>query len=182
MRGWTRVGASSLTGAVVLGLAIGGGAFGQTSQSKGATGETEAPQAAPAAPPTWKVSCSNSQTGLDCRALQTLFVKQTGQPVLTVAVRIPTDTKKPVMLFSLPLGAYLPSGAALQFGREAAKAMPILSCDRSGCFAQYAISNAEIAAMLKGSDLTITLQDMQRKPLTFVVPVTGFPEAYAKIK
>jgi invasion protein IalB len=158
---------------------LGSGAFAQTSQPKGATGETEA---APAAPPTWKVSCSNSPSGFDCRALQTLFVKKTGQPVLTVAVRIPADTKKPIMLFSLPLGAYLPAGAALQFGQEAAKAMPIQNCDRSGCFAQYAVNNAEIAAMMKGADLTITMQDMQRKPLTFVVPVTGFSEAYAKIK
>jgi invasion protein IalB len=182
MRLWTRVGASSLAGAFACLCAFGGGLLAQTAQPKGATGESEAPQEAPAAPPTWKVSCSNSQSGFDCRALQTLFVKRTGQPVLTVAVRIPADTKKPVMLFSLPLGSYLPAGAALQFGQEVAKAMPIQNCDRSGCFAQYAVSNAEIAAMLKGADLTITMQDMQRKPLTFVVPVTGFSEAYAKIK
>ena len=41
MRGWKRVGASSLGDAVVLCLAFGGGALAQTSQSKGATGEAE---------------------------------------------------------------------------------------------------------------------------------------------
>ena len=86
------------------------------------------------------------------------------------------------MLFSLPLGSYLPAGVALQIGDAEAKNLAIQNCDRSGCLARYAVSEAELAAMQKGSDLTITLQDMQRKPITFTVPVSGFAQAYAKIK
>ena len=47
---------------------------------------------------------------------------------------------------------------------------------------QYAISAAEISAMQQGADLSVTLQDMKKKPITFVVPVAGFSEAYAKVK
>ena len=174
------LGTSLICAATVCAVAMSGVALGQTSQPKGA--EQRVAQGAQPAPPTWKVNCANTEGGFDCRALQTLFVKSTGQPVLTVAVRIPPETKKPVMLFSLPLGSYLPAGASLQFGKEEPKAMPIQNCDRSGCFARYPITDAEIGAMLKGADLTITLQNMQRKPITFVVPVAGFSEAYAKIK
>jgi invasion protein IalB len=102
--------------------------------------------------------------------------------VLTVAVRIPPETKKPTMLFLLPLGSYLPAGMSLQFRKGEAKAISIQKCDRAGCLAEYAVSDGEVAAMLKGADLTISLQDTQRKPITYTVPVTGFSAAYAKIK
>jgi invasion protein IalB len=86
------------------------------------------------------------------------------------------------MLFSLPLGSYLPAGVSLQFGNGEAKALAIQNCDRSGCLARYAVTEAELGAMQKGSDLTLTLQDMQKQPITFTVPVNGFAQAYAKIK
>jgi invasion protein IalB len=180
MRLWSALGVGSLIMTALCMLAFGNG-LAQTSQAKGVATPDDAAEAAPS-PPTWKVSCSNSDRGLDCRVLQTLFVKRTGQPVLTVAVHVPPDTKKPDMLFSLPLGSYLPAGVSLQFGKSAATKLPILNCDRSGCLAEYAVSPEELGAMQKGSDLTITLLDMQKKPLKFVVPVAGFAEAYAKIR
>ena len=36
--------------------------------------------------------------------------------------------------------------------------------------------------MLKGADITISIQDQQKKPISVTVPVAGFAEAYAKIK
>jgi invasion protein IalB len=49
--------------------------------------------------------------------------------------------------------------------------------------AEYAVTEAEIAAMLKGGDLTISAQNENQQPaFTVTVPVTGFPAAYAKIK
>ena len=181
MRLWAKVGASSLF-AAALAVSLSTDMFAQTSQTKGVPSEQEAAQAAPTPPRTWKVSCSSKQAGLDCRALQTLFLKNTGQPVLTAAVHVPPDTKKPTLLFSLPLGFYIPAGVSLQFGKDAAKSLPVQTCDRGGCLVQYAISAAEISAMQQGADLSVTLQDMKKKPITFVVPVAGFSEAYAKVK
>ena len=78
---------------------------------------------------------------------------------MTVAVRVPPDTKTPTMLLGLPLGTYLPAGVSLQFGKEAAKSLPIQSCDRSGCLAEYAVTGGEIGAMLKGADVSISIQN-----------------------
>ena len=182
MRLWAKIGANSLF-AVALAVSFSTEMFAQTAQTKAVPSEQEAAQAAPPPPRTWKVACSSKQVGLDCRALQTLFLKNTGQPVLTVAVHVPPDTKKPTMLFSLPLGFYIPAGVSLRLGKDAAaKSLPVQSCDRSGCLAQYAVSAAEISAMQQGADLSVTLQDMKKKPITFVVPVAGFAEAYAKVK
>jgi invasion protein IalB len=144
------------------------------------------PLAAPAAPtpaqPTWAVNCTNSQAGLDCSTLQTMFVKETGQRLLTVAVRMPPDTKKPVMLVQLPLGIYLPAGATIQFGKDQAKMVPLRTCDQNGCVAEYAITEAEIAAMAKGANLTVSMQNLKKEAVPFTVPVLGFAAAYAKIK
>jgi invasion protein IalB len=86
------------------------------------------------------------------------------------------------MLIQLPLGIYLPAGASLQFGKDAAKKIVLQSCDQNGCLAEYAITDSEIGAMLKGADLTVTIQNLKQEPITVQVPVTGFPAAYAKIK
>jgi invasion protein IalB len=61
--------------------------------------------------------------GLDCRAGQSLpFMGE--QARLIAAVNMPPDTKIPVMILRVPLGVYLPAGVSLQFGNDAAKAVP----------------------------------------------------------
>ena len=108
---------------------------------------------------------------------------QTRQRVLSVAVRMPADTKKPVLLMQLPLGVYLPAGATLQIGKEEAKTLPFTACDQGGCIAEYAVTDAELGAIAKGADLKISAQGaVQRKPFTLTVPAIGFAAAYAKIK
>jgi invasion protein IalB len=138
--------------------------------------------AQPQAKPNWSVTCNNSDKGLDCQTFQSLFVQQTGQRLLTVAVRIPPDTKKPVLLVQLPLGIYLPAGATLQVGKDPAKGVPLQTCDQSGCIAEYPITDAEIAAMVKGADLTVSMKNMQNESVPFTMPVLGFAAVYAKIK
>ena len=66
---------------------------------------------------------------------------------MSVAVRVPADTKKPIMVVQVPLGVYLPAGASLQIGKDETKTLPFKGCDRGGCVAEYAITESEIAAM-----------------------------------
>jgi invasion protein IalB len=142
--------------------------------------QSQAVQAAPRQP-TWSMNCANRPEGLDCRAVQSLFFKN-GRRLLSVVVHVPPDTKKPELLLQLPLGIYLPAGASLQIGEDEAKTLPFQSCDQFGCLATYAITNAEIAAMSNGSDLTIAMQNLDQQPVTVTVPVLGFAAAYAKVK
>jgi len=168
MRFWTESGARGVRAAVLCILAFGAGALTQ-------------PTPAPAqAQPIWGVNCAGTPGGLDCRAIQAAQMTNTGQ--VTLAVRVPAETKNPVMLLLLPMGIYLPSGVTVQFGQDAAKTVPLQNCDGAGCLAEYAITEAEIAAMLKGSAVTISVRDRDKQPISVQVPGTGFPAAYAKIK
>ena len=190
MRFCTKLGARNfgIAGSALLCiLGLGSGALAQTQQPKGiAPAATTAPAESAGQPsqpqPNWIVSCSPGRSGLECRAGQSLFLKATRQRVLSVAARIPADTKKPVLLLQLPLGVYLPAGATLQIGKAEAKTLSFTACDRGGCVAEYNITDAELSAVAKGSDLTISAQTPSKKPFTLTVPALGFAAAYAKIK
>ena len=136
-------------------------------------------QTAPAQP-IWGVNCAGTPAGLDCRAVQTLRMTNTGQA--TVAVRVAPDTKKPTMFVLVPLGIYLPAGLTVQFGQDAAKKVALHNCDSTGCLAEIELAEAEIAAMSKGQALTVSVRDTSKQPITVQVPSTGFAAAYAKIK
>ena len=141
-------------------FALDGAALAQTAQPKGQAPKVNAPadQAGqPSRPqPNWIVTCNQTRPGLECRAGQSLFLRTTRQRVLSVAVRMPADTKKPAFLMQLPLGVYLPAGATMQIGKEEAKTLPFTSCDQGGCVSEYAITDAELAAIAKGADITIS--------------------------
>ena len=81
---------------------------------------------------------------------------------LVVGINIPPDTKIPIMVLRVPLGVYIPAGVVLQFGNDAAKKLALESCDQNGCAANYPVTPAEIAAMLNGANLTISVQNLQR--------------------
>ncbi len=163
--------------AALLILGVSGSSFGQTDKQKAASAQPSPP------PAIWTVSCVDNNGKLDCRAGQAIYVKTTGQRLLLVAVRVPADTKRPILMVQVPLGVYLPAGASLRIGKGEAKTLPFKGCDQGGCLAEYDVTDAEIAAMAKGSDLTVSVQNQNRKPaFTLTVPVTGFAAAWAKIE
>ena len=182
----------AIKGAVLYILAFSTVGVTETKIARTTIGEEQSQTVAPAKPttapapptrarPTWVVNCSNSKGGLGCRAVQSVFIKKTGQRFV-LAVRVPPDTKKPVILVQVPLGTYLPSGVVLRFGKGPDKSVPIRSCNRSGCLAEYGVAEAEIASMQRGRDLRIWVQTRKREPASLKVPTAGFEAVYAKIK
>ena len=168
----------SVAAAVFCMLVFSGGTLGQTRDQLAQAQPT--PAQPTQAQPIWGVTCAGTASGLDCRAIQSLLMTNTGQ--LSLAVRVPAETKKPVMLLLVPMGIYLPAGVKVQVGQDAAKTVPLQNCDGTGCLAEYAITEPELAAMLKGQALTISVQDRDKQPVSVQVPATGFPAAYGKIK
>jgi invasion protein IalB len=104
------------------------------------------------------------------------------QRILTLVVRRSPAAKTPVMMIQGPLGIYLPAGVAVQIGTDAAKVLPLQSCNQGGCVTEFAMTDAEIETMRGGADLTVTMQDQNKAPVTLKVPGLGFAEAYAKLE
>jgi len=162
-------------------LTFGSEAGAQTAQPKGPP-EAQPPALAPTVNARgWEVNCDPTDTGLNCFARQRLYRDK--RRVGTVYVLTRANDPAPKLIIRLPLGTYLPAGTSIQFGESEAKQLLIEGCSKRGCYpSEYPLTEADIAAMLKGGNLTISVQDAQQKPLTFVVSAGNFPEAYKKIR
>ncbi len=105
------------------------------------------PAAAPA-PPGWAARCSSAsrEAPLECAIEQTAVLSKTGQLVVLVNIRVPSDTRAPVALVQLPLGLNLPGGAKLQVDDGKTADLQIQTCDNRGCYASISIAADLLAA------------------------------------
>ena len=142
-----------------------------------------AQQAPPESPPAaWRVECSGDGKTLECRAIQQVFHRETRQLVLSVAVRPAADGKSGAMLMTLPLGLNLTEPVLVKVDNGAPERQAIQTCTNVGCFVAMTLTDKLIAAMRTGTDLKITVQDANKKPIEMSLPLLGFGVAFDKAK
>jgi invasion protein IalB len=145
-----------------------------------------AQQAAPAAAPasSWVSSCgTKTRTApLDCSMEQSIVKNDTRQLVASFSVRVPGDTRTPVLMIQLPLGLYLPGGLVLQVDQSKAVELPVQSCDANGCYAGAPLSKELLAQLQAGSTLHMSFQNLARTKIDIPMPLTGFGPIYAGIQ
>jgi invasion protein IalB len=144
-----------------------------------------APAAAPGAPqPGWAVRCSSAsrEAPLECAMEQTAVLTKTGQLIVLVNIRVPSDTRVPVAMVQLPLGLNLPGGAKLQVDDGKTADLQIQTCENRGCYAGTAITPDVLAALKSGKELKLSFQNLAKETITIPMPLTDFATAYDKIK
>jgi invasion protein IalB len=140
-------------------------------------------QQAPDGPPAaWRVECSGDGKTLDCRAVQQVFHRETRQLVVSVLVRPAADGKSAAMVITLPLGLNLTEPVLVKVDNGAAERQSIQTCTNVGCFVAMTLTDKLIAAMRTGSDVKITVQDANKKPVEMSLPLLGFGIAFDKAK
>jgi invasion protein IalB len=142
-----------------------------------------APAAAPAQPG-WAARCTSASRDapLECAIEQTAVLSKTGQLIVLVNIRVPSDTHAPVLLLQLPLGLNLPVGAKLQVDDGKSADLQIQTCDNRGCYTSTPIAADLLAAMKAGKQLKLSFQNLNKETMTIPMPLTDFPAAYDKIK
>lgn len=178
--------------AVVFAAAMTGAALLQQSaaqQPKAKTPPPAAPQGEPAqaaAPPQpgWSARCSSASRGsaLECAIEQTAVMTRTGQLIVLVNVRVPGDTRAPVLLVQLPLGLNLTAGAKVQVDDGKSIDLPVQTCEARGCFANTPVAPDLLAAMKSGKQLKVSFQTLAKETIAIPMPLGDFATAYAKIK
>jgi invasion protein IalB len=149
----------------------------------GATDVAAAPAQAPeGAPAAWRVECTGDGKTLDCRAVQQVFHRETRQLVLSVAVRPAADGKSGAMIMQLPLGLNLVEPITVKVDNGVSERQPIQTCTNVGCFVAMTAADKLLAAMRTGSELKITVQDANKKPIEMGLPLLGFGLAFDKAK
>ena len=154
-----------------------------------ATPATPQPEAAPAPantppPPGWSARCTSvsREAALECAIEQTAVLSKTGQLIVLVNIRVPSDTHTPVALVQLPLGLNLPVGAKLQVDDGKAVDLPIQTCEARGCYASTPIAPELLTALKSGKQLKVSFQNMSKETITIPMPLADFAAAYDKIK
>jgi invasion protein IalB len=159
----------------------------QTAATPAAPAAEPAPAnaAAPApAPPGWPARCTSASRDapLECAIEQTAVLSKTGQLLVLVNVRVPSDTHAPVALVQLPLGLNLPVGAKLQVDDGKVVDLQIQTCENRGCYASTPIAPELLAAFKSGKQLKISFQNLGKETITIPMPLADFAAAYDKIK
>ena len=113
---------------------------------------------------------------------QTAVLSKTGQLIVLVNIRVPSDTHTPVVLVQLPLGLNLPGGAKLQVDDGKSADLQIQTCDNRGCYASTPIAADLLAAMKAGKQLKLSFQNLNKETITIPMPLTDFAATYDKIK
>jgi invasion protein IalB len=157
-----------------------------TAQSAQAPATPPVESAAPANAPTpgWLARCSSASRDapLECAIEQQAVLTKTGQLVVLVNIRVPSDTHAPVALVQLPLGMNLPSGAKLQVDDGKATDLQIQTCESRGCYASAPVAADMLAALKGGKQLNVSFQTLAKETIKVPMPLADFAAAYDKIK
>jgi len=144
----------------------------------------EAAPANPAAGPGWAARCTSASRDapLECAIEATAILTKTGQLVVLVNIRVPSDTHTPVALVQLPLGINLPVGAKLQVDEGKAVDLQVQTCENRGCYASTPLAPDMLAALRSGKQLKVSFQNLGKETIAIPMPLTDFAAAYDKIK
>ena len=149
-----------------------------------ATSPAETAPANTPAPPGWAVRCTSAsrEAPLECAMEQTAVLSKTGQLIVLVNIRVPSDTHTPVALVQLPLGLNLPIGAKFQVDDGKAAELQIQTCENRGCYASTPIAPELLTALRSGKQLKVSFQNLGKETITIPMPLADFAAAYDKIK
>jgi invasion protein IalB len=135
-------------------------------------------------PPAWSSQCNaegRSET-LDCAVTHRLFITNTGQLIGSVTIRMPGDTKEPVMMIQTPIGLFLPAGVSIDVDEKKPQRLELQTCDGNGCYAGSPVSDDFLASMLKGQKFNIKFQGLKEQEIKLQLSLVGFAAAFDKIK
>lgn len=141
-------------------------------------------EAADAMPSTWVPACmSDGRTSpLACTLHQRLIVQETGQPFLTLAIRVADAGRQPVLAIQTPLGLFLPPGLALRVDAGEPTTLAIANCDADGCHASTGLAEPLLAALETGRVLHLVLHTSADETFDLEIPLAGFSRAYAAVR
>ena len=140
--------------------------------------------ASPSPAPGWAVRCTSAsrEAPLECAMEETAVLSKTGQLIVLVNIRVPSDTHAPLAMVQLPLGLNLPAGAKIQVDDGKTVDLQIQTCENRGCYTSTSIAPEMLTALKSGKQLKVSFQDMAKETIAIPIPLADFAAAYDKIK
>jgi invasion protein IalB len=129
----------------------------------------------------WVVRCEiGADAARICDMSQDLSQTQTGQRVLSVALRRGTDGAAALTVIA-PFGLRLADGVAIDVDGADLVAIPFRTCLPLGCVATTALDAAAIDSLSAGTAAEVTLVSDNGEVLPLAVSLAGFANAWARL-
>lgn len=126
----------------------------------------------------WVVACVPSDgKRKSCVMSQTLASKKLNQPVGMLLFGKDRNGKLKGSV-RIPVGVSLASGAVVRIARQAPFTVPFTACHRIGCFAAFDMTESLIRQFKTAGNITVEVQSVSQKPLSFNFSPRGLPGAY----
>lgn len=144
-------------------------------------------QAAPAKKPAgeeinsaWVKLCDDIKgvKGDVCLTHHERFNPNTGQPLISAAIRKIKGSDKETLMVMVPLGRLLKPGLLFKVDEEKPIKLDYSFCTSVGCVAETQATPEVIAKLKKGTRLDIGTLSLNQKRIGFRVPLSGFTRAY----
>ncbi len=131
----------------------------------------------------WTIRCEalNSQQHNSCIMYQEILLKKDGLPVLQFSIGLAEAGQDPIVLITLPLGIYLPTGVSLMIDEQEKVNFPIERCDPDGCHMLVTLTDSRIDTLENAKELKVFFNDLESSPIIISLSLFGFKEAFSKI-
>lgn len=131
----------------------------------------------------WTLRCEQIADGSrGCIMFQDLVLATGGQTVLQFAVGLGPTDGTPTVLVSLPLGISLPPGIGVRIDDGTQASFPVERCEPNGCQAGMKMRPETLDQLRHGKSVALTFHDGQRQPITMLLSLDGFDEAFAVVQ
>lgn len=134
----------------------------------------------------WAIRCVKTQDGNDPCHLYQLIKDDQGYPVSEVAIFKLPEGGQAVSGATIitPLGTMLTNMLVLSIDGSAPKRYPFQWCTEVGCFSRLGFTADELKSIKAGNRIAMTFASIQipGTPITVMVSLKGFTEAYDKIQ
>lgn len=132
----------------------------------------------------WTAKCEESKGKVQggCFIFQNLVLREGGQRVLQFAVGYVATTDAPIALLSLPLGISLPPGVTIRIGDAQPTRVIVERCEPNGCRAGLKLNDALLTQLKRGTQLTVTFHDAERRPIEVPLSLDGFEAGLEALK
>jgi len=129
-------------------------------------------------PKGWFKVCGKEQD-FDICNVQNQVLAQTGQMLTAIQLaEFKGKVNRRALQVSVPVGRLLPAGVTMQIDGNKPTKMEFTTCFQDRCVADAPLTDAIVAALKKGTDLTLTTYNFQNQPSPIKVSLSGFTGAY----
>lgn len=144
----------------------------------GVASSAQAQQQTPDIPQGWFKVCSKQEDNDICN-VQNIRTANTGQLLTAVnLIQITGKVNRAIFQIAVPTGRVIPAGIGMQIDGGQAQKIDYAICLPDRCIAEAPLTDALVASLKKGGELTLTSINFQNQPNPIQISLSGFTAAF----